>query len=206
MIKLKVFINLEKEEKWLTEMAERGWEVNKVSLFYHFTKIVPYKGIYKIDFREFKNKYDFEDYKSIFEDSGWTHIAGTKTSGLQYFKCKSENSNNDIFSDSRSRAVRYKRMSDRYLLYTVPFLSWLLTMICGGTINLNYFLSPKSWYLTPGLWDMEGTKFIYSFLFETPFAVMRGCSWLIVVFFIMMNIIFSIKTKRIYKKHLKSDK
>ncbi|MEX0134639.1 hypothetical protein MRBLBA71_001147 [Bacillus nitratireducens] len=28
--------------------------------------------------------------------------------------------------------------------------------------------------LTPGLWDKQGVSFLWSFLFETPFALRRG--------------------------------
>lgn len=204
MIKFKLFINLEKEEKWLSQMAQQGFMLNRVSMFYHFTKGNAQDETYRIDYRDFKTSYDFEDYKALFEDSGWIHVSGTRTSGLQYFKKYGDKNNEDIFTDVRSRALRYKRLSERYLLCSVPFIFWFIVLITQGTVDFNYFLSPKDWYLTPGLWELEGFDFLFSFLFETPFAVMRGCSWLIAVLGIILYLVFVIRLKILYKKSLKS--
>lgn len=36
-----------------------------------------------------------------------------------------------------------------------------------------YIFNIKNAYLTHGLWDAEGFSFLFSFLFETPIAIMR---------------------------------
>ena len=46
----------------------------------------------------------------------------------------------------------------------------------NDTINLGALVNPKELYLTPGLWDKQSVAFLWSFLFETPFALMRD--WL----------------------------
>jgi hypothetical protein len=38
---------------------------------------------YKIDYRKFVRDSEYENYLSIFEDSGWVHVAGSKLSGNQ---------------------------------------------------------------------------------------------------------------------------
>jgi len=40
---------------------------------------------YKIDYRIFKDKKEFDNYIALFEDAGWKHVYGTKNSGNQYF-------------------------------------------------------------------------------------------------------------------------
>lgn len=81
MKKFKVFVNLTKEEEWLNEMANRGWELSEKKTKYKFHKVSPNNTIMKIDYRNFKSKEDFENYITFFEDCGWKHVAGTKTSG-----------------------------------------------------------------------------------------------------------------------------
>jgi len=34
---------------------------------------------YKIDYRIFKDKKEFDNYIALFEDAGWKHVYGTKT-------------------------------------------------------------------------------------------------------------------------------
>ena len=58
----------------------------------------------KIDFRKFRRTDDFIDYCTMFEDSGWKHLAGTKSSGIQYFKRIDDAAGDDIFSDNNSKA------------------------------------------------------------------------------------------------------
>lgn len=86
MYKLKFFIDFEKEEQWLEQMANEGYHLQNKFFGYHFRKGEPEKATIKIDFRMFKKKEDFIDYCTMFEDGGWKHLAGTKSSGVQYFK------------------------------------------------------------------------------------------------------------------------
>lgn len=126
MKKIKFFLQFDKEEKWLEYMANQGWMLYRKSLFYYFRKIVPETKTIRIDYREIKSKKDFLDYCALFEDSGWKHIAGTKSSGTQYFLKMNNNSMEDIFSDTFSRAGRYKRLSNMWLSCASIFIPLLL--------------------------------------------------------------------------------
>lgn len=136
----------------------------------------------------------------IFEDSGWKHVTGSKSSGFQYFKKINNDSDDDIFSDARSRAGRYKRISNMWLSFELMFTALFIVMLSQGKISISALLSPKDWYLTPGLWEMDGVSFLWSFLFETPFALFRGCSWLIYIIFIILYGIFALKSTRMYER------
>ena len=65
--------------------------------------------------------------------------------------------------------------------------------------NSSQYSSLKQAYFTPGLWDKEGGDFIFAFLFETPFALLRfGTPWLLLVFgiaFVMMYLKYQKKVK-----------
>lgn len=200
MKKFKFILNFEKEEKWLDKMAEQGYILEKKSFLYHFKSEDSTNVTFKIDYRKFKNNQDFIDYGMIFEDSGWKHVAGSKSSGFQYLKKINNDSDDDIFSDARSRAGRYKRISNMWLSFELMFTALFIVMLSQCKISIPALLSPKDWYLTPGLWEMDGVSFLWSFLFETPFALFRGCSWLIYIIFIILYGIFALKSTRMYER------
>ncbi len=200
MRKFKIFLNFQKEEKWLEHMASQGWQLKNQSIFYTFVPAQPEQTSIKIDFRIFVKQQDFLDYCALFEDSGWRHIAGTKNSGNQYFMRIDENSGEDIFSDAVSRAGRYKRASHMMLTGIGIFLPFIVIAISKGTFEIDAFLNPKALYYTPGLWEMNGFEFWRKFLFETPFAFMRGFSWSIPLLFVLAYAFFTIKSWMIYKK------
>lgn len=200
MEKFRFFLRFDREEKWLEQMAGEGWMLFQKSLFYCFRRVAPERQTIRIDYREFYSQTSFLDYCALFEDSGWQHIAGTKSSGTQYFRKVREDSTEDIFSDTFSRAGRYKRLSEAFFSIAVMFLPILMAV----KSNPNAGLRPREWYLTPGLWELEGARFWRAFLFETPFAVMRGLGWLIPLLTMLLYIGFAIKSHLIYRSETTS--
>jgi len=176
MKKLKIFLSFEKEQKWLEKMAAKGWQLNKQRLLYTFVSSKPSTANIKIDYRYFKNENDFLEYRTLFEDSGWKHLSGTKFSGNQYFMQTSDTGGTDIFSDESSKAARYQRLAYGMLSMICIFFSFVIISYNQGTLGLDAITSPGELYLTPGLWELNGAEFWRAFLFETPFALMRGVS------------------------------
>lgn len=200
MRKFRLFTNFEKEERWLSDMASRGYELIEKSLRYKFRKAEPKKSIIKIDYRTFKNQVDYQDYRTLFEDSGWKHIAGTKNSGHQYFKKVGENASEDIFSDVASKAGRYQRLSRVYLTFTILYFPILVALVLTDTVDISTLINPKLLYYTPGLWERTGIAFWRAFLFETPFALFRGfLFWFILVVY-TLYLIYALKAKWQYQK------
>jgi len=209
MTKLKFFLDFEKEEKWLEKMSEEGWLLRKRSLLYHFEQVEPKKREIRIDYREFGSKKDFENYKAIFEDSGWKHLSGTKSSGSQYFLKVSEDSAGEIFSDELSKAGRYKRLADAWVTMAIVFLPFLVMALTGNYAwndRAAALLLPKEWFLTPGLWDLKGAEFVRAFLFELPFALLRGFSVLLPIIAVVISAIFSLKSERKYREAVREEK
>lgn len=200
MRKLKCFINYDKEEQWLNSMAIKGYQLKDVSFGYKFHVKEPEDTIIRIDYRTFKNNKDFIDYCTLFEDSGWKHIAGTKSSGTQYFKKTNKSSEDDIFSDAASKAGKYKRVSDMWSTLAVCYFPIFLAMVNNKNIDINAMLNPKLLYYTPGLWESTGLQFWRKFLFETPFALMRGFAWVLFPIAIVLFLSFSIKARSMYHK------
>lgn len=200
----KCFINYDKEEKWLNEMAQKGYELVSVSPGYKFKHTEEKGTVIRIDYRTFKCQADFVDYCTLFEDSGWKHIWGTKYSGPQYFKRVDENAGDDIFSDEISKAGKYRRISDMWMTLATSYIPIFVALLFTGNIDINKVLNPKLLYYTPGLWEQTGSKFWFQFLFETPFAIGRGVLWMIFPIMIIFSLVFSIKAKRLYKELTKS--
>ncbi len=159
MRKFRLFTDYNKEEKWLNEMYKKGYELENISFGYKFYSIEPENATVRIDYRIFKNKEDFIDYCTLFEDSGLKHLAGNKNSGVQYFKKINKNSEEDIFSDDISKAARYKRLSDHSMMFALCFFVLSVSLISNGSINVNLILNPKLLYYTPGLWERTGVPF-----------------------------------------------
>ncbi|WP_346816712.1 DUF2812 domain-containing protein [Clostridium septicum] len=200
MKKFKCFTNFIKEEKWLNEMANEGYRLKNVSFGYTFEKSKPENSIIKIDYRKFKTKDDFIDYCTLFEDSGWEHIVGTMYSGIQYFKkVNTSSSYEDIFSDNLSKAAVYKRLSLMWFNLAISYIVVFLPLLYAGYIDISALIKPKNLYYTPGLWSMTGSDFWFHFLFETPFALGRGFLWIIFPVFIILYLIASFKSQRLYK-------
>ncbi|MCS7460599.1 DUF2812 domain-containing protein [Paenibacillus doosanensis] len=201
MRKYKFFTNFDEEEHWLNDMARQGWRFARKTPFgYEFESAKPENAVIKIDYRSFKKQRDFEDYCALFEDSGWEHIAGTKSTGHQYFKKIGCQGREDIFSDGDSKAGRYKRLSDMWAALACSFVPLLAVLISTGAIDPGVLLDLKALYYTPGLWELSGAGFWRAFLFETPFALFRGVFWLIIPIMIVIYLYFASKANRQYKK------
>lgn len=199
MRKYKFFVNLEKEERWLNELAQQGHLLSaKSGVSYDFVAGEPGSAVFRIDYRMFRRAADFEDYRILFEDSGWQHIGGTKSSGAQYFRRRTTDLNEDIFSDTDSKAGRFKRLSEMWMSLAASYIPIFVVLLLTDVIDPSVLLHPADLYYTQGLWDKTGADFWGSFLFETPFAFFRGGVWLFFPIAIIIAFIFSAKAKLQY--------
>ncbi|SHN44708.1 DUF2812 domain-containing protein [Cryptosporangium aurantiacum] len=185
--RLRLFLNFDKEESWLNQMAAEGRLLSKACVLYTFSALAPGSAaVVRVDYRSSMSRLDFADYVNLFEDSGWRHLHGSRHGGPQYFASFSADANTDIFSDANSRAQRYRRS---IAAYGVLLPSFLVTVLAGW--NPEYWFSPpRDWYFTPGLWDKHGADFIGAFLFESilvlprvgaPFLFAAFCLYLLAV-------------------------
>lgn len=170
MKKFKIFWDFEAEEEYLSDMAKQGYVLKKYTSFgfYHFEDDVPQKSNYKVDYRMFMSRREFNSYVSLFEDAGWKHVYGTRFSANQYFLPAREDAGTHIFSDKASAAARYKTLYTFCLINMAAFICYLTAILFsthGNILDLGF--------LTPGLWERTGTAFWFAFFFELPFAVLR---------------------------------
>ena len=95
------------EEKWLREMAQKGWLLKSYNVFYYnFVKSEPKDYIYKLDYKSSSDK-DMDEYLKIFDDMGWEHVE--QYLGWHYFRSEADNVKiPDIYSDKTSEIHKYK--------------------------------------------------------------------------------------------------
>ena len=200
MRKFKIFVDMDKEEKYLNEMARKGYHLKKYTVFgfYHFEKGTPADLNYRVDYRVFNKTSDFEDYKALFEDAGWRHVYGTKSGYNQYFLPKDETVDDDIFSTQESKAARYKTLID------VCIMSFVLVIVYCTTMFASYdFNFANMGFLTPGLWQKNGSDFWQAFFFELPFAFLRTVPIVIFLIIGVLYAVWALKARKIFKEQNK---
>lgn len=202
MKKFKYYFDLDKEEKWLNDLAEKGWILSGKKWRYTFNKVKDENRALKIDYRTFKSKKDWEDYILLFRDSGWKLIAGTYRSRKHYFEQIDEQATEDIFSNAFSKAERYKRMSELLKSLAIAYFLLYVQFLYNKSSGINLTLNPKSFFYTPGLWELSGSAFWKAFLFESPFAFGRGFIVYFLPVLIIVNTILAVKAHRHYKKSI----
>ena len=125
---MKNFSSFELEEKWLNEMAYDGWHLVSYDseiiddCTYKFEKDVNASSFnYRIDYRTFTNKEDFDDYVQLFEETGWTALSENYRYNKHIFVSTSKGA---IFSDEATRIEREKNRAKTTKLYFVGSLAY----------------------------------------------------------------------------------
>lgn len=195
MRKWRCFIDFKKEEKWLEEMAKQGYHLKSVSFGYTFRIASPEDEKIKMDYRMFKRRRDFIDYCTLFEDSGWEHIAGSWWTGNQYFKRMDKDSGDDIFSGTTSRAGKYKRLSTSFMQLAISYVTLFTLMCVAGVMNVNIILVMKELFLEGELWDA-----VSNILIESPFALVIGFLWIFAPVTMILSLFFWYKANILYKQ------
>ncbi len=200
--KTKCFLDFDKEEAWLRNMSIHGWALVQKSGAgnYAFTATSGCEYVYRIDYRTFKTQTDYQDYLALFSDAGWGHVCGSKNSGIQYFVAMNETADHEIFSDGKTRAARYRARATAWGAIFVAYLANLIVLGSTGKLDPSTVLNPASFYFTPGLWESTGGDFWFSFLFETPFALMRGYWWLLFLPLLTISAFYLIASWKLNKR------
>lgn len=197
MRKFKLFLSLNTEEKWINLVQETGYRLVKVNPFLHIYTFEnlnskdDFNPYTRIDFHnENMSTSKYLDYVTMFSDSGWKLVYGSRHGGAQYFQQRDAQSPRDIFSDPESKNLPRKRFMNFAITYAILFFTDFFVLLQAGYFSWKNLFDFKSWYLTPGLWNMQGSVFWRAFLFETPFALLRSVFFL---FFLAMGIYYILK-------------
>ena len=109
--KLTLSNDIDKEEKWLTEMSTKGFHFFKYKWgFYYFEEDHGKSYIYQADFQAAD-----EEYFELYKQAGWEHIH-TEISQYHYFRAdRNVIGDKRIYTDPASVKGMYKRMLFFYL-------------------------------------------------------------------------------------------
>nr|WP_281175940.1 DUF2812 domain-containing protein [Domibacillus tundrae] len=122
--KIRFFLasNVEKEEKWLNEMSERGLHFQKYRFgVYYFHQNLDEQYIYQIDFHEAE-----DEYFSFYSEMGWKHI-DSSIGRFHYFRKGADQPGvNKIYTDLESMKESVRRMVQFYMMM-------FLLLICSQT-------------------------------------------------------------------------
>lgn len=130
VIKTFALWNFEKEEKWLNEMALKGWVLDKIRFgVYCFVRSEP--GEYAIRLELHKRE---KAYVTFMEETGAEFIG--LLGNWHYFRKKSVTGIFDIFSDIDSRIEHLKRIS-RFSLNLV--ILFILTTLLNIVVYMPLF-------------------------------------------------------------------
>lgn len=149
----------EKEEKWLEDMAAKGWFLNAVSPYlYSFTKGSPKRVIYRLVYKNWFDN-DYTDYQNLFRDSNWELVG--RFSNWHYYMTTPDNPNSpEIYNSDRSKAQKYRRV-----LY---FLLPLGVLIVSPAVRLFDFASytpfDVAMIFTKGLYAVAVLLFLFSII------------------------------------------
>ncbi len=200
----KIFINNLKEETWIKEMAKDGWLIENIGMGYTFKEVEKKQYNIEMDYRIFTNKEEFEVYITMYEDFGWKHLVGTKSSGSQYFIHDHSESQTELFSDEDSQKARIMRIRNMLRQTLVVTLVFFIILLSQRNMTIATLVNPKGLYLTPGLWNMTENAFWSAFWLETPFALFRGALMYALPIMIIIYSVFSYKVQHDYNKLLKN--
>jgi hypothetical protein len=125
----------EKEEKWLREMSNKGWHLNRVGFFnYKFKKGRPVDMVYKFDFKILR-KSEMDDYIMMFKDSGWEHIGNFGS--WFYFRTDAKGDHGlELYSDNRSMIEKYRRLLLVLGVISFPVISFSLPNLYMRIIDM----------------------------------------------------------------------
>ena len=115
----------DKEEAWLTEMAQSGWHLHALAgpLRYEFTAGEPRRDVYRMDYMI--DRKDYQNYLQLFRDAGWEHLG--EMGGWQYFrKTAREGEQPEIYTDNASKAAKYERLLSILVVF-MPIYIVLIT-------------------------------------------------------------------------------
>ncbi len=118
--------NDEREEAWLSQMAQQGWHLVRPALgFYPFVQGDPKNIVYRMDYKS--GDKDMAEYLQLFADAGWQHVG--KLGGWQYFRKEAaEGGTLEIYTDNKSKIQKYQRV----ITLLIVFLPILIIMLRGA--------------------------------------------------------------------------
>lgn len=135
-VKFRFYLDFEKEEKWINEMARKGWHLEKFLLGrFTFIKGDPGESIYRNEFITGMSVLEKKEYFEFLKDSGITIVH--EFGGWVYMKKAAAEGPFEIYTDTKSKIDYYKRILNIFLVLFFVNLSL-------GIMNVNIYTDNSS--------------------------------------------------------------
>ena len=114
----------EREERWLSEMARKGWHMRHYNLLgYAMERGEPAEVAYRLDYRVALRE-ERREYLGLFRDAGWEHVQ--EFANWHYFRAPVKDGVvPEIFTDVSSRIAKCRRLITILLVVMLPNLFWI---------------------------------------------------------------------------------
>lgn len=127
----------EDEQKYLTQMHQNGWKLEKVSGLgvYHFERCEPENVVYQLDFNP-EGQAKRDEYIKMFNDCGWKYLQDYM--GYSYFRKAASETNGEeaIFCDEQSRMQLFERVArGRIVPMILIFIAILLPQLISCILH-----------------------------------------------------------------------
>lgn len=132
--KLFTLTEYEKEEEYLRNKHQQGYEFVSVSMpgYYTFKKCDPKDVVYRLDYNPDANK-DKQAYLQMFEDAGWEYLQDMNE--YSYFRKEADLTNeleNEIFYDEESKLEMLRKIINTKF---IPVLLVVVSCMIPNVIN-----------------------------------------------------------------------
>ena len=139
----KVFVDHEKEEKFLNEMSDKGWALTSFKFCrYTFEEAPKGEYIYRLEYLEhpIKDKRS-QEYLEFMKETG-AEVVATSLQQWVYFRKKSKDGSFTIYSDIQSKILHYSRLRTLYLCLAAPNILMGLILVIQGYSHISAWISP----------------------------------------------------------------
>ncbi|MDN4492442.1 DUF2812 domain-containing protein [Ureibacillus aquaedulcis] len=132
-MKIRLFLDYEREEEWVNLMAKKGWNLTSFGLvFYSFKKGEPGEFIYRNEMISgIGSKEDSKEYIRFLQSSGIELVR--VFFNWAYFRKKAAEGPFELYSDTTSRLAYLNRVF--YLFLTVFFINLFIGIINSTLLN-----------------------------------------------------------------------
>ncbi|MGR6899284.1 DUF2812 domain-containing protein [Rummeliibacillus sp. BSL5] len=142
-VKFRFYLDFEKEEKWINEMAQSGWHLEMFLLGrFTFIKGDPGESIYRNEFITGMSDLEKKEYFEFLKDSRITIVH--ESGGWVYMKKAAAEGPFDIYTDTKSKIDYYKRILNFFLILFFVNLSLGISNVSLFTDNSSMGIANAS--------------------------------------------------------------
>lgn len=132
MIKNKIFLDIEKEVKWLNEMSSKGYKlVNRKGFSYVFEPCEPNKYIYQVEKRGVFSTKEDPEYINFLDELNIRLIDSQL--GWFYFEKDNDGKEFEIFTDSASKIKHYQKLMVTLIVISLFSINSIMSTLASPT-------------------------------------------------------------------------